>query len=493
MSVIKEPVMLDKTGRELIEVGKSIAAALWTEKSAVIPSKDVNFYDYDGTRVYSYTKVEFLGLDALPGNPAHEGLTAQGWNHTLEQAKAYVAKYDVLDIGQVYVTDDGKTRLYVEIDYTQNNTIHIQYVQSAGSVVTVDWGDGNTETSEMTSVPGGNVSKSHTYSAEGNYIVTIDVADGTIKLGTGTGSGTTLLEVGGTQRMFLYQGTAGRINGKDALVAVEIGEGVTDIGGAAFGYMTRLQYITIPNNVTMVRDFAFYACIALKAITFPSSVTRVGNMQHGFNYNLKTLCLSPNTATIGQTAFKTCTELGRLCIPGGVTALSTYVCYGLHTAKEIVLPDTITGAIPAYAFGHCYGLQKINIPVGITSIGSHAFTNCHNLRECILPEGVTTIDENAFQSCFGFLDFVIPSTVTKIEGFAFLYNDGTNTFRIKPTIPPTLEPTAFTQINVNDALFYIPYSEDHSILEAYKAATGWSSKADYMVEDDAPVAEGGEG
>lgn len=78
MSVIKEPVMLDKTGRELIEVGKSIAEALWTKRNNVVPSKAVNFYDYDGTRVYSYSKAEFLGLNALPGNPAHEGLTAQG-------------------------------------------------------------------------------------------------------------------------------------------------------------------------------------------------------------------------------------------------------------------------------------------------------------------------------------------------------------------------------------------------------------------------------
>lgn len=492
MSVIKEPVMLDKTGRELIEVGKSIAEALWTKRNNVVPSKAVNFYDYDGTRVYSYSKAEFLGLSALPGNPAHDGLTAQGWNWDLTAAKAYVQKYDYLDIGQVYVTDDGKTRLYVEIDYTQNLTIHINYVQSAGSIVTIDWGDGNAETSEMTSVPGGNVSKSHTYSAEGNYIVTIDVADGTIKLGTGTGSGVSLNSLGGTRSMFFYQGQEGRLAGKDALVAVEIGEGVTDIGGGAFGYMTRLQYIIIPNNVEMIRDIAFYACIALKAIIFPSSINCVGNLQHGFNYNLKVLCLPPTIATIGQTAFKTCTELERLCIPEGVTTLSQYVCYGLHTAKEIVLPDTIAGAIPNYAFGHCYGLQEINIPVGVTSIGQFAFTNCHNLRKCDLPEGVTTIANNAFTSCFAFIDFVIPSTVTAIGSFAFLFNDGTHSFIVKPTNPPTLEPTAFTSIYAGMTI-YVPYSEDHSILDAYKAATGWASKADNIVEEDAPAAvEGGE-
>ena len=42
--------------------------------------KDVNFYDYDGTIVESYTTAEFADISALPTNPTHTGLTAQGWN-----------------------------------------------------------------------------------------------------------------------------------------------------------------------------------------------------------------------------------------------------------------------------------------------------------------------------------------------------------------------------------------------------------------------------
>ena len=486
---IKEPVILDRTGREIAKNLKSIAAKLWGEKVVEIPSKDVNFYDYDGTRVYSYYKAEFLGLDALPANPAHEGLTAQGWNWTLAQAKEYVAKYGILDIGQTYTTDDGKTRLYVEMDYTQNCTANIKINQSVEDGVTVDWGDGSEAETVATA---GDVAFSHTYAAEGNYVITLTPAEGaTIRLGQNTTVANKL--TGAAPKCFFYQGPAGMLSGKDALVAIEIGEGVTDIGTGAFCYMTRLKYITIPNTVTSIRDIVFYACIALKAIVYPSSVTKIGNLQHGFNYEIKALCLPPTITAIGEAAFRVNNELGRLCIPEGVTTLNQYVCYGLHTAKEIVLPDTITGAIPNYGFGHCYGLVKINIPSGVTSIGIEAFTNCHNLRECVLPEGVTTIGKTAFSSCFGFHDFIIPSTVTKIDGLAFLYADGTAIWRVKPTTPPALEPTAFSNVRTNDIIVYVPYSEDHSILEAYKSATGWASKADYIVEEDAPVAEGGEG
>ena len=49
--------------------------------------KDVDFIDYDGTLLYSYTADEFLAMDALPPNPSHDGLVAQGWNWTLAEIK----------------------------------------------------------------------------------------------------------------------------------------------------------------------------------------------------------------------------------------------------------------------------------------------------------------------------------------------------------------------------------------------------------------------
>jgi dTDP-4-dehydrorhamnose reductase len=40
--------------------------------------KDVNFYDYDGTLLYAYTKDEALALEALPKAQKHEGLLFHG-------------------------------------------------------------------------------------------------------------------------------------------------------------------------------------------------------------------------------------------------------------------------------------------------------------------------------------------------------------------------------------------------------------------------------
>ena len=80
--------------------------------------KDVNFYDYDGTRVYTYTKADFLQLEALPEAPAHDGLTSQGWNWTLSDAQTFVTTYNKLDIGPYYITSDNATRIYIRLNDT---------------------------------------------------------------------------------------------------------------------------------------------------------------------------------------------------------------------------------------------------------------------------------------------------------------------------------------------------------------------------------------
>ena len=91
--------------------------------SAAVSKRDVKFYHYDGTLLHSYSKDEFLALSALPDLPTREGLTCQGWNYTLAKAKEYVTSYGVLDIGATYITDDGKSWLYIKI--ADNGRMHV--------------------------------------------------------------------------------------------------------------------------------------------------------------------------------------------------------------------------------------------------------------------------------------------------------------------------------------------------------------------------------
>ena len=102
---------------------------------------DVIFYDYDGTVITQYSSAHFAALTELPPNPTHDGLTAKGWNWTLSDAKAYVAEYGKLNIGQMYVPTDGKTKIYITIpDNAQGDQLifYVRYKQSVSKGVTTN-------------------------------------------------------------------------------------------------------------------------------------------------------------------------------------------------------------------------------------------------------------------------------------------------------------------------------------------------------------------
>ena len=480
---VESPVILDRTGREIVQGLRTLAAAAWDKRKEEIPTKDVNFYDFDGTVVYSYTAAEFLGMTGFPANPAHKGLRAQGWNWTFGAAKEYVGKYGSCEIGQMYITDDGKTRLYIRIGRSEAYTVHLKFNQSIANGVTVNWGDGSAAEIAETN---GNVEMTHTYAAEGDYIITMAVADEcSVRLGTSTAAGTTLAQEGGSGSVFLTQGfrSAGGMTGRDALIALEIGAGVTDIGSCAFNFSTNLRTITIPQEVEHIRSLAFVGCIMLDALVIPAGTAEIGEIAFGWCQHAKAICLPGGLTALKTGALKQCIAVKRMSVPEGVTALSQQVFSALNAAEVIAIPDTIVGAIGQYAFDHCYRVETLNIPVGVTAVGNNAFKCCYNLKHIELPEGVTTIGQMAFSACFGFEDFIIPSTVTSIGRFAFLYNDGLNTFHVRATIPPALEASAFTETGTA-LIIYVPYSEDHSILNAYLEATGWSGRGDQIREEE---------
>ena len=140
----------------------------------IMEPKDINFYDYDGTIVASWTLAELASASALPSNPSHAGLTAQGWNWSLADLKTENAK---MNVGQMYITDDGKTRLYITIAAEGRMNVPLRWNQSASFGVTIDWGDG----SATYSVTGtGKLNTTHTYANIGDYIITFTVTSGTL-------------------------------------------------------------------------------------------------------------------------------------------------------------------------------------------------------------------------------------------------------------------------------------------------------------------------
>ena len=219
---------------------------------------DVRFLDYDGTLLYSFSKDDFLALSALPDLPSRAGLTCQGWNYTLEDAQEYVTSYGVLDVGATYITDDGKTRLYIKIAAEGRMTVPLYFTQTVANGVTIDWGDGSaTETLSGT----GYLNTTHTYSEIGEYTISLNPSSG-CTLGFGYRSNSYCI-MGST-------GNAGRVY-CNMLKAVEMGNNVTSIGNYAFNSCYSLASIVIPSSVTRIDGSAFYNCYGMAYYDFRAS------------------------------------------------------------------------------------------------------------------------------------------------------------------------------------------------------------------------------
>ena len=327
--------------------------------SSPVLSNDATFYDYDGTVVASYSLEEVQALTSLPDGPTHYGLTFQGWNWSLADINALTRPTNV---GAMYITDDGKTRLYIYIADKARSTVPLYISQTVANGVTIDWGDG----SALETLTGtGTVNMSHDYGAAGDFTISLTVNDGcTLGFGHGLSS---YCVMGSTANNKVYC---------NMLQKVEIGSGVTSIESNAFSNCYSLSSITIPDGVTNIGDYAFSNCYSLPSITIPDGVT-----------------------SIGASAFSSCSSLSNITIPDGLTSIGSRAFQQCYSLSSITIPDGVT-SIESNAFNSCYSLSSITIPDGVTNIGDYAFSNCYGVAEYHLKPTTppTLLNPNAFKN-----------------------------------------------------------------------------------------------
>ena len=326
--------------------------------------KDVNFIDYDGTIVYSYTKAEFANLSALPANPSHDGLTAQGWNWTKQEITTQLTAMpdQKVWVGQMYKTASGKTEIDIELGNAELLTPYLKI--SVNGTVEVDWGDGSAKDTVTGTSLSTETYTPHTYATTGSYTISIEV-----KSGSFTFYNNYILS-----RANSTSNASRRYN--SSIVAVRFGDGVTSIGAYAFDYCYALQSVTIPSGVTLIGAQAFHYCSSLQSVTIPSEVT-----------------------SIGANAFYACYALQSVTIPSGVTSIGANAFYNCYSLQNVVILGGVT-SIGDSAFRYCYSLQNVAIPSGVTSIGASTFNSCYSLYSITFrPTTAPTVaNSNAWSS-----------------------------------------------------------------------------------------------
>ena len=463
------------------------SAAVNVESSA---SNLVKFIDYDGTILHSYSVSDFMALTTMPANPTHSGLTSQGWNWSLADAKLYLTDYPEaeLTIGQMYITDDGKTRLYVHFE---EGRLHPYLGICPNGTIVVDWGD-NSATSTLTGTSLATVQHAdHEYASAGDYIITLTVSSGSfafygvnntshiLKKDTSTTANIHRVYTNCLQKVEI--GTSASIgdyafNYCYSLTNITIPDTVTSIGTYAFYFCYSLASITIPNTVTSIETYVFYGCYSLASITIPNTVTSIGTNAFYNCYSLVSVTIPGTVTSIGSGAFYNCYSLDSVTILDGVTSIGTNAFVSCYSLTSITIPDTMT-SIGNGAFNGCRSLASIIIPGTVTSIEDSAFYNCFSLDSVTILDGVTNIGNGAFYSCYSLASITIPDTVTNIKANAFSYCYGMAEYHFLSTTPPTLASTNVFYNIQSDCVIYVPQES----LSAYKTASNWSTYASYMV------------
>ena len=344
------------------------------------PVNDVNFYDYDGTILHSYTKDEFLALSAMPPLPEREGLICQEWNWELSEAQEYVTEYGLCDIAATYITDDGKTRLYIYIPKDDTVSLPLLLVNpNKQNGILVDWGDG----SPIQGVGSGSTQPelSHTYSKRGEYIITLWSENVTYGLGWGSASGYSIFGKYSTSGAYIY---------------------------------SFLKRVHVGANCA-IQSYAFAKCSCLESATIPKDA-EIGGEEFSECYNLRFLAIprgygiTVNTSGYITRDWTKCYALQRVSLPHGVKGLSQcfQYCYSLNS---IVVPESVKSF--AYGtFNYCYSLMHVVAPPSLTHIGELAFQYCTSLKvlDCSRCMQVPDLAGKTFNNA-GAVKVVVPDTL----------------------------------------------------------------------------------
>ena len=272
-----------------------------------------------------------------------------------------------------------------------------------------------------------------------------------------------------------------------SMTECEIPNGVTEIPYAAFVGCEKLENITLPSNVNKIDDYAFFFCSSLRSVHFSNSVNCIGVGAFAGCQSLNSIILPSSLEIIGEQAFAGCSDLSSLIIPSKVKEMGWGIVVACDNLKSLRVADnnpyyrstgngiisrstnmleqscsttTISNDIEGiadYGFIFVGGIEEIELPENIISIGYDSFQSCTDLKKVTLPKSLVSISDEAFLDCKKLEEVVVLNPVpVNIKDNVFY----TNAY---------YEETGITDFTT--AILYVPYGS----IQEYQSAAGWKN------------------
>ncbi len=153
---------------------------------------------------------------------------------------------------------------------------------------------------------------------------------------------------------------------------VDLPESIRSIGNEVFTSCTNLKSLTLGKNVEELNGLFIYG----------SAIENIIIDEENPNYSIRNGALYNKEGTTFILPVKPQGSIETYEIPEGIEEIGKYAFHNQYNLKEIKLPNTLKTI--GDCFNYCNKLSKIEIPIGVTNIGTKCFAYCSSLKEVII-------------------------------------------------------------------------------------------------------------
>ncbi|MBO8427158.1 MAG: leucine-rich repeat protein [Firmicutes bacterium] len=180
-------------------------------------------------------------------------------------------------------------------------------------------------------------------------------------------------------------------------------------------------------DVREIGDKVFADNLFIKKLVIPESVKSLGNKMCYGAKNLEEVVLPNNITVIPDYAFENCSSLTNINIPTSLVQIRANA-FSQTALKEFIAPESLK-EIWLYAFKDAKELRNVELK-NVTEIGNMVFENCEKLESIVIPETLEEIGTSVFGGCSSLQDIDLPNKPLALDHNTFYgsayYEDNSN-------------------------------------------------------------------
>ena len=180
-------------------------------------------------------------------------------------------------------------------------------------------------------------------------------------------------------------------------------------------------------DVIEIGDKVFADNLFIKKLVIPESVKSLGNKMCYGAKNLEEVVLPNNITVIPDYAFENCSSLTNINIPTSLVQIRANA-FSQTALKEFIAPESLK-EIWLYAFKDAKELRNVELK-NVTEIGDMVFENCEKLESIVIPETLEEIGASVFGGCSSLQDIDLPNKPLALDHNTFYgsayYEDKSN-------------------------------------------------------------------